>query len=139
MGKKGTWLRSGRRGEPILFLLLFHHLRRFSLVSYTRRATCAGAVRGSSIIRQDQTRFWLRTRAAGVFRINRFALRRWRKFVSRLEQTSWWVDANQTFVSARGGFGYAQLNRYLGNPILSSSARNCGSERMPSQFGLAER
>jgi hypothetical protein len=60
-GKKGARLRSGRHGEPILLLLLFHHLRRFGLASYTHRATCAGAVHRGSIIRQDQTRFWLHT------------------------------------------------------------------------------
>ena len=47
--------------ESLFFLLLFHHLRRFGLVRYTHRATCAGAVHRCSIIRRDQTRFWLHT------------------------------------------------------------------------------
>jgi hypothetical protein len=59
--QKGTRLRSGRRGEPILLLLLLQHLRRFGLASYTHRATRAGALHRCSIIRQDQTRFWLHT------------------------------------------------------------------------------
>ena len=62
---RGARLGAGFRRKPILPLLPLSLCCVGLSVKLRASRTCAGAVHGCSIIRQDQTRFWLHTPAAG--------------------------------------------------------------------------